>query len=122
MMDAAPECDGLSSLPVAAALVADALLHNPLARAAVRLRLHPEVQDFSIPSPYLGWLVRIREVLSHTQQSAQLSDSLDVDREARLMVSTFVGLANVAMSAGDTFNLAGDIAVATGDRVSALRR
>lgn len=122
MPGAAPPLEGLSSLPAAGVAVAEALLHNPLARAAVRLRQEPDVRALSVPSPYLGWLVRIQEVLLQAQRNSEISRAFDVEKEARLLVSTFVGLTSVAMITGEVFSLVDDVAFFINDRIAALRR
>lgn len=85
--------------------VARALVDDQVARVAIRLQSEGELIGMSLPTPFVGWIQRVKEYLGRAVELGQLPACVDVDGEAVLLVATFVGLRDITGLLGDRSQL-----------------
>lgn len=104
-----PRLLGLRGIIGSSTAVAEAIVHDPVAKAAILLQRVPDMQKCRTPQQYIGWIARIADRLNEARLDGVLNAHTDLGREARRIVSAFVGIIETAMTFGDFMTLVEDV-------------
>jgi TetR/AcrR family transcriptional repressor of nem operon len=114
--------DPLDAIVWIAEHVTTNVLHNPLARVALKLQDQEAIDAQRPAGTFLGWLARFTDYLEEAQTQGLISSQTDPVTEARYLLSGIVGLITVAQSTGARLTLVDDAIQITRDRLGYLQK
>lgn len=88
----APSGSAMQGLIDVGAWLANALLHDPLARARTRLTLERHTFGAPDPTPYLSWAATSRRILELAEAQGELLPGVDPAEAAEVVTSSFLGV------------------------------
>ncbi|MGO4102910.1 TetR family transcriptional regulator [Leifsonia sp. YAF41] len=83
---------GIAAIVASIRSVAAAFRDDVRVRAAVRLVREFELIPVTFPTPYVGWMAKMAELLREATAAGEIPPGLDFDREGWHLVATFTGV------------------------------
>jgi TetR/AcrR family transcriptional repressor of uid operon len=81
------------------------LVEHPLVRGGIRLTLEHGTFQRPLPDPYLDWILIVTGLLERATAERDVRTSVELDRFAKFIVSSFTGLQLVAQVLNERRNL-----------------
>lgn len=92
VVEITPPPQGIAAIVASIRAVSGAFRDNVRVRAAVRLVREYDVIPVTFPTPYVGWMARMAELLREAVEHGEIPPLCDYDVEGWHLVATFTGV------------------------------
>ncbi|MFI0241803.1 ScbR family autoregulator-binding transcription factor [Streptomyces sp. NPDC016845] len=69
---------------------------DPIVRGGARLQMEQPLPKGTLPTPYVGWIELLRQLLAEAQEAGELREGVTPDAAANTLIATFFGTQHIA--------------------------
>ncbi|MEU6392951.1 ScbR family autoregulator-binding transcription factor [Streptomyces sp. NPDC046939] len=69
---------------------------DPIVRGGARLQMEQPLPEGTLPTPYVGWIDLLRQLLTEAREAGELREGITPDAAAHTLISAFFGTQHIA--------------------------